>query len=122
MAEVQGFKIVRPGVHYYFDDKPLACPYCTSNDLEYRYRVQGTPRTARFKCRSCLCEFEKTRLLETEPEGYTPGVCPSDGILAVACPGCGHQSEMKLSEFVNAARVDCPVCGVVLKDRTGQQA
>lgn len=96
MAEgTKGLKITRPGTRYYFDGAAPACPACNSNNLEYRCRVRGTPRTAEFKCLACSCKFEKTRTLDSEPEGYTPELQR----------GC----------------TTCRECGTVLKDHTDEQ-
>lgn len=120
---MQGVKIVRPGLNYYFDDATPKCPVCGSPDLEYRCRVKDTPRTAQFKCTSnaCLCKFEKTRTVETEPEGYSPSDRSANPIFAVSCADCGHGLNMKLADFETAERVACRECGAVLKSRTGPQ-
>lgn len=67
-----GFKIIRPGMRYYFDDSLSVCPECNSNDIQYNGRVNGTTRSANFKCNTCLCKFWKERTKESEPEGYVP--------------------------------------------------
>ncbi len=120
--ETQGVKITRPGVRYYFDDAMQTCPMCCSNALEYRCRVRGTPRTAAFKCTACQCKFEKTRTVETEPEGYTPACRGVRNVLGISCTACGTPVKMPLDNFENASCVKCADCGTIIKDRIGQQA
>ncbi len=123
MAEaMSGVKIVRPGVNYYFDDTTPKCPMCNRIDPRYRCRVEGTPRTAQFECTTCKCKFEKTRTVETEPEGYTVEFKTTDVGCVMSCGACGQALDMTLEAVGVAEYIACRECGAVLKSRTGQQA
>lgn len=67
-----GVKVLKPGIRYYFDDTLQSCPACNGNDLQYLGRHKKVLRAALFKCNTCLCRFEKTRMKKGEPEGYVP--------------------------------------------------
>lgn len=124
MGEAQrmkGLKITRPGTGYYFDGGVPMCPMCNSNDLGYCHRVEGKPRTAEFKCKTCSCKFEKTRTLDMEPEGYTPESQQASGP-ALVCNGCGAFVDLNFDQWDQIEEYVCPSCGAVLKEPTGQQA
>jgi DNA-directed RNA polymerase subunit RPC12/RpoP len=120
--KMRGVKITRPGSSYYFDDAAPTCPMCGGSELEARCRVRTKPRTAEFKCLTCRCKFEKTRVVETEPEGYAlearavgqPGITGS-------CPDCGSRYNLGIEEIVASDKITCPNCGFVIKSRTSKQ-